>query len=131
MTRQRHDRVKVYRSLRRRLGHIQTLAWEEVFLKGCKFVGAPGFFAPAQKKNTALRRQAIDDVQQMLTGLERAGAMTRSGAHAMTCLFAVACHDRAPFGDYQREAYERRLKRAFLIDRLRLLTRRLLRRSRK
>lgn len=127
---QRHDPRKIYFSLRRRLGRIQSLAREEAWVTNCRVVGAPHWFAAERIATRDLRRVAMEDVQRMLGGLERVGAMTRAGAEILTGVFAIACRDAAGFGDRERRRrHERRLRFAWCIERARFALYRLVRRS--
>lgn len=127
---QRHDPRKIYFSLRRRLGRIQSLARDEAWVTNCRVVGAPHWFAAERVATCDLRRVAMEDVLRMLAGLERSGAMTRAGAEILTGVFAIACRDAAGFGDRERrERHARRLRLAWCMERVRLGLRRLVRRS--
>jgi len=123
----RHDPKKVYQSLLRRLDRVQSLAGDEVWLREVRVVDSPHAFDAAHRAARDLRRETLDAVQQMLAGLERAGALTRSGANAITAIFACASREGTHRGSLRRAHYERRMQWAWFVERIRHALRWLLR----
>jgi hypothetical protein len=131
MSRQVHQPAKVFRSLFHQLERAQSLANDERWHFIQRRVHGSGPLSEHQIEGRDLRRQAEDDVRTMLSGMERAGALTRTGAQALTSVFAVACREGANFGDYERRAWhEAALRRAWKWECRRMALRRWLPRRR-
>lgn len=113
-----HHPTRIYRGLRRRLAHVLFLANGECWLRECRLEGSRKFSRQPYEHKRQERHEAFDDIERMLRGLERAGALTRAGAHMIVSLFACAIYAGVNPLSLRGETFMRLLKWAWTVERL-------------